>query len=120
MLDRRRADIVTVFGCIAHDSESQLYAFEVIDPAVIRKSKEQQIITRDWDSIFLCQPSMNYRHQFDPRILECVTKLNSPEHFADKQADFAQGVYLSSSRLNHLFKETTGVSFRHYRLWSQI
>lgn len=99
---------------------NQSYAFEVIDPAVIRKSKEQQIITRDWDSVFQCQPSTIYHHPFDPRILDCVTRLNLPEHFADKQADFAQRVYLSSSRLNHLFKQTTGVSFRHYRLWSQL
>ena len=96
------------------------YAFDVLAPAILRKSKERTIISRDWDSVFQCESSSSYRHHFDSRILDCVRKLSLPEHFSDKQDDFARRSYLSSSRLNHLFKESTGVSFRHYRLWSQL
>ena len=36
------------------------------------------------------------------------------------RADVATAVHLSSSRFNHLFSAEIGVSFRQYRIWSQV
>lgn len=96
------------------------YAFELIEQAVFQGSKEKQLLVRNWDSIFSAGFRFCDASRFDSRILECVSSMHLPEHFSDQQADFAQRVCLSASRLNHLFKENTGVSFRHYKLWSQL
>jgi len=96
------------------------YAFDIIEPAVMQKTKEKRLLARHWDSLFPLSAVSLAEHPFDARILTCVNSLQLPERFSDQQSDFAARVSLSASRLNHLFKETTGVSFRHYKLWSQL
>jgi AraC-like DNA-binding protein len=54
----------------------------------------------------------------DPRIAQVIGLLagDDPEH-PTLASDLARAVGLSTSRLLHLFKEQTGVSFRDYRVW---
>lgn len=96
------------------------YAFDLIEPAVYKQAKERRLMQRDWESIFSSPVNLDSLGRLDARILDCVRRLHLPEHFSDPQTDFAQHACLSASRLNHLFKENTGVSFRHYKLWSQL
>ena len=96
------------------------YAFDLIEPVVIQQAKERRLLERDWEAIFSSPVNLDELGRLDARILDCVRRLHMPEHFSDQQTDFAQYACLSVSRLNHLFKETTGVSFRHYKLWSQL
>ncbi len=56
----------------------------------------------------------------DSRVERCIELLNTPEYFPAGQVAIAEQVQLSASRLNHLFKQATGVSYRRYRLWSQL
>lgn len=96
------------------------YAFDLIEPAVYKQAKERRLLERDWQSLFSSPVNLDELGRFDARILDCVRRLHLPEHFSDQQPEFAQHASLSPSRLNHLFKENTGVSFRHYKLWSQL
>lgn len=56
----------------------------------------------------------------DPRVAHSLRALRAvPAAPLSRQAA-AGGVHLSASRFNHLFSAEMGVSFRSYRLWSQV
>jgi AraC-like DNA-binding protein len=96
------------------------YAFDIIDLSLVQKTIENRLLARHWDDVFPVQANRAAVHCFDARILECLNSLQMPERFSEQQSDFAARVSLSTSRLNHVFKDVTGVSFRHYKLWSQL
>ncbi len=96
------------------------YAFDLIEPTVYKQAKERRLLERDWERLFPSPVNLDALGRFDGRVLDCVRRLHLPEHFSDQQTDFARHASLSPSRLNHLFKEHIGVSFRHYKLWSQL
>ncbi|MET0333571.1 MAG: AraC family transcriptional regulator [Rhizobacter sp.] len=56
----------------------------------------------------------------DERIRRSVTRLARDPSAANSLADLAAEVNLSESRYLHLFKTTTGVPLRRYRLWIRI
>lgn len=56
----------------------------------------------------------------DPRISEIISVIN---HIAEKKISvkvLADKVSLSESRLQHLFKKNTGISFKYFLLWKRI
>jgi AraC-like DNA-binding protein len=58
--------------------------------------------------------------QNDPRIGKVVqSMLVSPDHLMCAE-DWAGSVGLSSSRFQHLFKDSVGVPFRRFRLWARM
>lgn len=56
----------------------------------------------------------------DARVAASVNALRRPSMTLPGRATFAQAVGLSESRFNHLFRAEMGVSFRSYRMWSQV
>ena len=56
----------------------------------------------------------------DPRIQRIIDYANAHLHEPLSLASAAHGVYLSPSRLRHLFVEQTGVPFKTYLLWLRL
>lgn len=56
----------------------------------------------------------------DDRIRRCLQLLRAPALAPARRADAAALAQLSDSRFNHLFRAEMGVSFRSYRVWSQV
>ncbi len=60
------------------------------------------------------------RRQNDSRIASVVRALLSAPHDDRPAEDWAREIGLSSSRFQHVFKESTGLTFRRFRLWARI
>lgn len=56
----------------------------------------------------------------DRRVARSLHHLRHPDLAACRRDTVAAGVHLSASRFNHLFSSEMGVSFRSYRVWSQV
>lgn len=56
----------------------------------------------------------------DPRVRQSLHALRQPRPGPAGRESVAAAVGLSASRFNHLFREEMGVSFREYRVWSQV
>lgn len=56
----------------------------------------------------------------DARVRRSLQLLRSPGLAPARRAAVAASAHLSESRFNHLFRAEMGVSFRSYRLWSQL
>jgi AraC-like DNA-binding protein len=56
----------------------------------------------------------------DERIAEAIRHLHTAPAENSRLSDLAERANLSPSRFLHLFKETTGVPFRRYRLWARM
>lgn len=94
------------------------FAFDIIKPWMFLQHSERQILNFDLPSMFGLK--LSSKPKVDPRVQQCIELLNSSIHLPIRQEEIASQIQLSTSRLNHLFKETTGVSYRRYRLWSQL
>jgi AraC-like DNA-binding protein len=53
----------------------------------------------------------------DPRVRQTLRGLHAEPTARRSLAELAAAVYLSESRLGHLFKEETGVPLRRYKVW---
>jgi AraC-like DNA-binding protein len=58
--------------------------------------------------------------QLDERIIKVLEILRQPGHLPVKISDLAEKVYLSPSRLIHLFTEQVGIPIRKYFLWARL
>jgi len=56
----------------------------------------------------------------DPRIADAVRQMRDTPDAPHALADLAKAAGLSPSRFLHLFKETTGVPLRRYRIWNRM
>lgn len=56
----------------------------------------------------------------DARVAYSVNALRGPGMAPPGRGALAQATGLSESRFNHLFRAEMGVSFRSYRVWSQV
>lgn len=65
-------------------------------------------------------PSAEAAPGLDPRVQDSLRHLRGVGEGALDRAVVAEAVALSPSRFNHLFRREAGVSFRSYRLWSQV
>jgi AraC-like DNA-binding protein len=57
------------------------------------------------------------RRVIDPRVKRVLDRLHADPSVRPSLADLARQVRLSESRLLHLFKATTGVPLRRYKIW---
>ena len=91
------------------------------DPAirpVSRSSFGNYLSAFDLPSL-LCHPCPEPAF-LDPRVENGLRYLRLSRGGPPDRQDTASAVQLSASRFNHLFRIETGVSFRSYRIWSQI
>ncbi len=58
--------------------------------------------------------------ELDPRVLRSLQHLRMARDGVLPREQVARAAHLSVSRFNHLFREEMGVSFRGYRVWSQV
>jgi len=64
--------------------------------------------------------SKDNSNQIDDRILKCVEYLKRNKESKVSLTEVAQICHLSESRLLHLFKSETGITFRRAQLWNKI
>ncbi len=91
------------------------------DPAVrpvSRSSFANYLRSFDLPSL-LCHPCPAPAF-LDPRVEHSLRYLRMSRGGPPGRQDAASAVQLSASRFNHLFRRETGVSFRSYRIWSQV
>jgi len=60
------------------------------------------------------------KEELDDRIVKVLQVLNKPGNSALKVKDLAETVYLSPSRLIHLFTTEVGIPIRKYILWARL
>lgn len=94
----------------------------VFDPAApvgLRSSTECRLEAFDVQAL-LRVPREPEAQPLDPRVAQSLRLLRCVGERPLERWHAAGQVQLSSSRFNHLFREQTGVSFRSYRVWSQV
>lgn len=94
-------------------------AFELVDVTFCRKHFERRILSIDLPSL-LKYSIERPRETFDPRILSCIDLMQHIPQESYHQLELSQQLGLSNSRLNHLFKQNIGISFRYYKVWSKL
>jgi len=95
------------------------FAFDITQTNFQTKRFEKRILAADLPALLKYTIS-EHQTPIDPRIAACLDYIKTnPQYFAN-QSNLAEQVSLSRSRLNHLFKGHTGVSFRRFKLWSQL
>jgi AraC-like DNA-binding protein len=67
----------------------------------------------------LCFGEALPRRRLDPRVVRAVAQIGRFRGEPVTAASCAAGAGLSSSRLLHLFKQETGISFRAFRAWKR-
>jgi AraC-like DNA-binding protein len=61
----------------------------------------------------------DYQHTIDPRIAEALAIIGRAAEKIPAQ-ELSKGVFLSSDRFGHLFKDVVGVPLRRYLLWRRL
>ncbi|MBA4112564.1 MAG: AraC family transcriptional regulator [Verminephrobacter sp.] len=93
----------------------------IFDPAVrtgARSTMEARL--RSFDLQALLHWRFEAAAELDARVLCSLQHLRMARDGALMRGQVAQAAHLSASRFNHLFREEMGVSFRSYRVWSQV
>ncbi|HYD60496.1 MAG TPA: helix-turn-helix transcriptional regulator [Noviherbaspirillum sp.] len=75
---------------------------------------------RSFDLQSLLSISLSEAAVLDWRVENSLRHLRVPHGAPVGREGLASAVDLSASRFNHLFREQVGVSFRSYRVWSQV
>ena len=92
---------------------------EPVPRAVSRWHTEQRLHSFDLPAL-LGRQGLPELQPVDPRVLRSLQRLREPgEGVPDREA-LARAAHLSASRFNHLFSDELGVSFRSYRIWTQV
>lgn len=92
---------------------------EPVPRAVSRWHTEQRLHSFDLPAL-LGPRGLPPPPDVDPRVLRSLQRLREAgEDLPDREA-LARAVHLSPSRFNHLFSTEAGVSFRSYRVWTQV
>ncbi|HEY0844487.1 MAG TPA: AraC family transcriptional regulator [Noviherbaspirillum sp.] len=94
----------------------------IFDPAmrpVSRHSYERYLGA--FDLRMLLGPSLDTpAAPLDARVARVLQPLRTPRDTPWERNELAAAARLSASRFNHLFSAEMGVSFRDYRIWSQV
>lgn len=93
----------------------------VFDPAVRTRGRGcTEARLRSFDLPALLGRRLEATADLDARVLRSLQQLRMARDGALPREQVAQAAHLSASRFNHLFREEMGVSFRSYRVWSQV
>ena len=93
----------------------------VFDPAARTRTRgctEARLCSFDLPT--LLGPRFEAAAELDARVLRSLQHLRMARDGALPRDQMAQAAHLSASRFNHLFRQEMGVSFRSYRVWSQV
>lgn len=86
----------------------------------IRALCQQEELPSPATVLNLLAPGARRPRVLDPRIVALQEKLRALPEKRAMLGEIAAELGLSESRLTHLFKEETGVSFRRYLLWLRL
>ena len=93
----------------------------LLDPALpVRTCSGTQSRLAAFDLGSLLRFSVPVGPALDPRIAASLKVLRAPAWSPLRRTEAAAAAGLSASRFNHLFSAQMGVSFRSYRVWSQL
>ncbi len=100
--------------------QTNAIAVDLVKPSMRSFATQNAIFDFDLERILGIKQSSYQLEHFDPRINQCLALMNNAAYFDAKQAELAEHVCLSASRLNHVFKQSTGLAYQRYKLWSQL
>jgi AraC-like DNA-binding protein len=93
----------------------------IFDPAVRAGSRSRMdAYLRAFDVPSLLQFSCAEAPSIDDRVARSLLALRALREGPLSRTHVAADVLLSASRFNHLFRSEMGVSFRSYRVWTQV
>ncbi len=96
----------------------------IFDPAVtVQARSSMDTYLRSFDLSSLLQLDCPAYAPLDRRVVRSLLALRQPgdsSGWALGRDTAAAAAHLSASRFNHLFRAEMGVSFRSYRVWSQV
>jgi AraC-like DNA-binding protein len=92
--------------------------FDVAAPVRTRATTQTRLRSFDLHALLTlgCAPAAPVDH----RVARGLQMLRHPTMPARGRDAVSASVHLSASRFNHLFSSEMGVSFRSYRVWSQV
>lgn len=93
----------------------------IFDPAVrpgLRSSFDSYL--RNFDLQALLRMPCPDAAPLDQRVARSIQFVRMAHGRAAGRTSIASAMHLSASHFNHLFRAETGVSFRSYRIWSQV
>jgi AraC-like DNA-binding protein len=93
----------------------------VLDPCIpVQGRSSMDAYLRNFDLDALLPFDRAVVAPMDARVAYSVNALRRPGMAPPGRGALAQATGLSESRFNHLFRAEMGVSFRSYRVWSQV
>jgi len=93
----------------------------IFDPALpVRGRSAMGAYLRSFDLHALLRLDCPAVAPVDARVARSLLALRRPEEASWGRDAAAATAHLSASRFNHLFRAEMGVSFRSYRVWSQV
>ena len=99
-------------------------AFDLLhEDSIIECLQDLANRVRSWDQTrVLLSRCLDLRQEFqgDPRVADAIARMRHEPPDGISAVDLARVSDLSVSRFLHVFKDTTGVPFRRYRLWCRL
>ncbi len=96
----------------------------ILDPAcAVRARSASQTRLRAFDLPALLGRPLKQTAPLDARVARSLAWMRQSAQCGEgplARGQTAAAVHLSASRFNHLFRAEVGVSFRDYRIWSQV
>lgn len=94
----------------------------IFDPAMPAATRgcERALQDFDFDTLLRLPYHEGSARTLDERVQRSLQPLRGPRLAPARRGEMADHIGLSPSRFNHLFREQMGVSFRDYRVWSQV
>ncbi len=93
----------------------------VLDPCIpVQGRSSMDAYLRNFDLDALLPFDSAAVAPMDARVTSSVNAMRRPGTAPPGRGVMAQAMGLSESRFNHLFRAEMGVSFRSYRVWSQV
>lgn len=93
----------------------------MLDPAVrVGSHSSAQARLRSFDLPALLDVVLDTVPPLDQRVAQAITRMRQGGGDAVSRGMAADAASLSASRFNHLFRQEAGVSFRSYRVWTQV
>jgi AraC-like DNA-binding protein len=121
-LDPQSEDVAAVRAAMRHDYGSFLVGLrrEAAALAVFRRIARREIEPGIARADLVTVLGLPAQARKDPRITAAVQRMHAAPDEPHALAELAANAALSPSRFLHLFKDTTGVPLRRYRIWSRM